>query len=201
MANAGGWEANKWKTRAKKSAPSVVLGVEQEVGADDRDAHGDDGEQQHDEQHEAVDVVDLVGPEGREHKVPGNIFACAAERKATQSKAHLDEDGAEGQHAAGHHDHQRLHEPLLLGDGARDGVDAARVAGLAAQVPAQHRAHQRQRQDDEQADARHRQLQPSLTPVGTQPSRLRSRAFRHTLLYGPTNRTASWGNHTFQVIF
>ena len=42
------------------NAPSVVLRVEQEVGADDGDADGDDGEDQEDEEHEAVDVVDLV---------------------------------------------------------------------------------------------------------------------------------------------
>jgi hypothetical protein len=43
--------------------PSVVLCVEQEVGADDGDADGDDGQDDEDEQHEAVHVVDLVGPE------------------------------------------------------------------------------------------------------------------------------------------
>jgi hypothetical protein len=37
----------------------VVFGVEQEVGADDRDAERDDEEDDKDEEHEAVDVVDL----------------------------------------------------------------------------------------------------------------------------------------------
>ena len=117
------------------NAPSVVLRVEQEVGADDGDADGDDGEDEEDEEHEAVDVVDLVGPEGGEDEV------------------HLDEDGAEGQDAAQHDDGQRLHEPLLLRDGPRHGVHAARVIGSAAQVAAQHRPHQGQGQDDEEADA------------------------------------------------
>ena len=52
-------------------APAVVLGVEQEVGADDRDADGDDREDDEDEQHEAEHVVDLVRPERREDEVPG----------------------------------------------------------------------------------------------------------------------------------
>ncbi len=61
------------------------------------------------QQHEAVNVVDLVGPERGEDEV------------------HLDEDGSEWQDAAQEDDHQRLHEPLLLWDRAGDGVDAARV--------------------------------------------------------------------------
>jgi hypothetical protein len=61
------------RRRARKERsplPSVVLGVEQEVGADDGHADGDNDEDQKDQQHEAVDVVDLVGPEGREDEVP-----------------------------------------------------------------------------------------------------------------------------------
>lgn len=59
--------ASKW---AVWRLPSVVLGVEQEVGADDGDADGDDAEDEEDQQHEAVHVVDLVRPERRENKVP-----------------------------------------------------------------------------------------------------------------------------------
>ena len=51
--------------------PSVVLRVEEEVGADDGDADGDDGQDDEDEEHEAVDVVDLVGPERGEDEIPG----------------------------------------------------------------------------------------------------------------------------------
>jgi len=55
--------------------PSVVLGVEQEVGADDGDTDGDDGQDEEHQQHEAVHVVDLVRPERREDKIPGNEHA------------------------------------------------------------------------------------------------------------------------------
>lgn len=50
--------------------PSIVLGVEQEIRADDRDTNGDDDEDQEDQQHEAVDVVNLVSPERCENEVP-----------------------------------------------------------------------------------------------------------------------------------
>lgn len=53
-----------------RDVPSVVLRIEQEVGADDGDADGDDGEDDEDQQHEAVHVVDLVRPERREDEVP-----------------------------------------------------------------------------------------------------------------------------------
>lgn len=52
------------------SVPSVVLGVEQKVRAHDGDAHGHDAQDDQDQHHEAVHVVDLVGPEGREDEVP-----------------------------------------------------------------------------------------------------------------------------------
>ena len=50
--------------------PSVVLCVEQEVGADDGDANSDDGQDHEDQEHEAVHVVDLVSPERGEDEVP-----------------------------------------------------------------------------------------------------------------------------------
>lgn len=118
--------------------PSVVLGVQQKVGAHNGHAHGHNGQDQEDQQHEAVHVVDLVRPEGGEDEV------------------HFDEDGAKGQDAPEHDDDRGLHEPLLLGDGPGHSVDAAGVVGLARQVAAQHGTHQRQGQDDEQADACHR---------------------------------------------
>jgi len=52
-------------------SPSVVLGVEQEVGAHDGDAHGHDAQDHQHQHHEAVHVVDLVGPKRREDKIPG----------------------------------------------------------------------------------------------------------------------------------
>ena len=50
--------------------PSVILCVEQEVGADDGDADSDDGQDHEDQEHEAVHVVDLVSPERGEDEVP-----------------------------------------------------------------------------------------------------------------------------------
>lgn len=58
-------------TAARNScSPSVVLGVEQEVRAHNSDAHGHDAEDDQDQHHEAVHVVDFVGPERREDEVP-----------------------------------------------------------------------------------------------------------------------------------
>ena len=51
--------------------PSVVLSVEQEVCADDGDANSDNGQDDEDQEHEAVHVVDLVSPERGEDEVPG----------------------------------------------------------------------------------------------------------------------------------
>eukprot|EP00962_Isochrysis_galbana_P007105 scaffold1908_cov104-Isochrysis_galbana.AAC.14 len=87
--------------------PAVVLVVEQEVGDDDGDADSHHGEDAVHEEHEAVHVVELVVPEGGEDKV------------------HLDEDGAEGQHATERDEHGRTRVPSLVGDSPRDGVDAA----------------------------------------------------------------------------
>ena len=117
------------------NAPSVVLRVEQEVGADDGYADGDDSEDPEDEEHEPVNVVDLIGPERGENEV------------------HLDEDRTEGEDAAEHDDRKRLHEPFLLWDGSGHGIHSTRVVRSAAEVAAQHRPHKCQGEDDEEADA------------------------------------------------
>ena len=52
--------------------PPVVLRVEQEVGAYNGDADGDHGQDEEHQQHEAVHIVDLVGPERREDEIPEN---------------------------------------------------------------------------------------------------------------------------------
>jgi hypothetical protein len=71
---------------------------------------------------------------------------------------HFDEDGAEGQEAAEECDHQGLGVPLLLGNGSRDGVDAARVVGLTVDGAAEQRANQIARQYDEHTNGNNRQL-------------------------------------------
>ena len=50
--------------------PSVVLGIEQEVSADDGNADRDDGKDQKHQKHEPVDIVDFVCPEGSKDEVP-----------------------------------------------------------------------------------------------------------------------------------
>ena len=47
----------------------IVLRIEKKVGTDDGDTDSDDGENDENEEHKAVHVVDLVGPEGREDEI------------------------------------------------------------------------------------------------------------------------------------
>lgn len=54
----------------KSDSPPIVLGIQQEVGADNGDTHSDNSKDDEDEKHESVDVVDLVRPERREYEVP-----------------------------------------------------------------------------------------------------------------------------------
>lgn len=59
-----------WEERSP--LPSVVFSVEKEICADNRDTNGDDDENQEDQKHETIDIVDFVGPEGCEDEVPAN---------------------------------------------------------------------------------------------------------------------------------
>ena len=52
------------------NSPSVILCIEEEVSTDDGDANSDDNQDGEDEQHEAIHIVDLVGPERGENEVP-----------------------------------------------------------------------------------------------------------------------------------
>ena len=100
--------------RPRRPVPVVVFGVEEEVGTDDGDAQGDDDEDEEHEEEEPVNVIHLVVPDGGEDEV------------------RLDEDGAEGEQPAHDGDDGGVQIPLLLRDGARDGLHAARVVGHAA---------------------------------------------------------------------
>ena len=51
-------------------SPSVILGIEKEVRTDNGHADCDDGQDDEYEQHESIDVIDLVSPEGCEDEVP-----------------------------------------------------------------------------------------------------------------------------------
>ena len=53
--------------------PSIVLCIEQEVGADDGDADSDYSQNDQHQEHEAIHVVDLVRPERREDEVPAKL--------------------------------------------------------------------------------------------------------------------------------
>ena len=54
----------------------VVLGVQQEVGADDRDADCHDGEDEEHQQHEAVDVVHLPQEWRSEGMASANVLTA-----------------------------------------------------------------------------------------------------------------------------
>ena len=50
--------------------PSVIFSIQQEVCADNRDTDCDDNQNDEDEEHETIDVVNLICPERRKDKVP-----------------------------------------------------------------------------------------------------------------------------------
>ena len=65
------WSIPKKKLQVEnKYEPAVVFCIEKEVGANNGDADGDDGQNHVDQQHEAVHIVNLVGPEGGKDEVP-----------------------------------------------------------------------------------------------------------------------------------
>lgn len=56
--------------KERSPLPPVVFRIQQEIRADDCHTDGDSDENEKYQQHEAVHVVNLVGPEGRENEVP-----------------------------------------------------------------------------------------------------------------------------------
>ena len=117
----------------------IVLRVEHEVHRHDGGAHGHQAEDSIDHQHEAVDIVELVGPEGREDEV------------------HLDEDGAERQHSSGGDHEGRRAVPGRRGHGPGDAVHAAGRLVLADPVAAEDGARHGQRHGHEEPDGHHLQ--------------------------------------------
>lgn len=53
--------------------PSVVFSIEQEISADNSNTDGDYNQNQNDEEHEAVHVIDLVGPKRSKNEIPKAI--------------------------------------------------------------------------------------------------------------------------------
>lgn len=51
-------------------SPSVVFSIEEEVGTDNGHAHCHNAQDHQHEHHESVHVINLIGPERRENKVP-----------------------------------------------------------------------------------------------------------------------------------
>lgn len=79
-----------------------------------------------------------------------------------KSNLHFNEDGTERQDSAHQNDDRRFHKPFLLWYGTWHSIDAARIIGLAAQVSSQNRTHQRERQNDEEANACDSQLKSTM---------------------------------------
>ena len=50
--------------------PTIILGVQQEIRADNRDADRNNDQDKEYEHHETIDVVDLVCPERGEYEIP-----------------------------------------------------------------------------------------------------------------------------------
>ena len=71
-----------------QDSPSVVLCIEEEVGADDGDADSDDGEDDEHKQHEAIHIVDLVGPERREDEIPAKHTDPLANKDMSNTPMH-----------------------------------------------------------------------------------------------------------------
>lgn len=55
-------------------SPSVVLSIEQEVRANDGDANCHDAEDDQDQHHKTIYIINFVGPKGCEDKVPETQF-------------------------------------------------------------------------------------------------------------------------------
>lgn len=50
--------------------PSIIFGIQQEIGGDNCHANSHHNQNEKHEKHKSVHVVDLVGPKWGEHKVP-----------------------------------------------------------------------------------------------------------------------------------
>ena len=72
---------------------------------------------------------------------------------------HFNKYGPKGQYPSQQDYGPGLHEPLLLGDRSRNGVDATGIVGLTRDVTTQNGTHHRQREDHKQTDTGNRHLQ------------------------------------------
>lgn len=52
--------------------PSVILSIQEKISANNCNACGNDSQQQHDQKHESINVINFVGPKRCENKIPEN---------------------------------------------------------------------------------------------------------------------------------
>lgn len=119
--------------------PPIVFSVQQEISTNNCHTNGDNHQNDEDQQHESVHIVDFIGPERRENEI------------------HFDKYRSEWQDTAQQYDDGRFHEPFLLGNWSRHGIYATREIRLTVNVSADHCSEQRQRQYDENANTRNGQ--------------------------------------------
>lgn len=110
----------------------MIFRVQKKVGVHNGHTAGHHREDEEDQEHEAVHVVDLVLPEGGEHKV------------------HLNEDGPKGEDPPEEDDHQGVRVPLFLRDLPGDGVHPAGEIWLPTPVFSDDGAQEGQRVDQEE---------------------------------------------------
>lgn len=70
-------------------SPSVVLSIEQEVRADDGDADCHDAEDDQNQHHKTIHIINFVGPKGCEDKVPETQFAKINKGKTKSAAANI----------------------------------------------------------------------------------------------------------------
>lgn len=104
----------------------MVLGIKQKVGANNSDTGRDDEQNAEDKEHEAINIVDLVGPERGEDEI------------------HLNEDRAKRQNSTKCNDYQWFSIPNLLRNGSWDRIDTAREIWLSSPISTNNGSQQSQ---------------------------------------------------------
>lgn len=121
------WYSAKTDYIPRQHSPSVVLSVEQEVRTHDGDAHGHDAEDDQDQHHEAVHIVNFIGPKRCEDEVPEErreekYVTCCKDHLTTHTHTpphplyysidlHFNENGPKWKDSPEADDDGWLHEP------------------------------------------------------------------------------------------
>ena len=117
--------------------PPPIFVVDQEIRRHDGHAHGHYRQDDVDQQHEAVHVVEFVIPERREYE------------------PHFDKNAAKGQQPRHEHEEKPTAIPRRFRDGPRERIDATRPIRFPAPLPAQDGPAERQRQRHKEPDDEH----------------------------------------------